>query len=176
MRRKTYENELNFITLTVVAWIDIFTRRVYNDFLMDSLQHCHKEKGLEIFAYVLMTNHLHLIVRSKSQKLSGILRDFKTYTSKELIKLITYNKKESRKKWMLEKFREYGYNNPYNKKFQLWKNGSYPVVLFSRKVINQKIRYIHMNPVKAGFVDEPQKYYYSSANPSNPLRIELDSL
>ena len=123
-----------------------------------------------------MTNHLHLIVRSENQNLSSILRDFKTYTSNELIKLILNNKKESRKNWILGKFREYGSSNPYNKKFQVWMNGNYPVVLFRNKVINQKIRYIHMNPVRAGFVDEPKKYYYSSANLSNLLGVKVDNL
>lgn len=97
MRRTTIQDEVNFITITVVEWVDVFTRRIYNDFIISCLIHCQQKKGLEIFAYVLMTNHLHLVVRATNDPLSDILRDFKTFSSKELIKLIRSNVQESRK-------------------------------------------------------------------------------
>mgnify|MGYP006300261459 CR=1 FL=1 len=87
MKRKTYSEEVNFITLTVVYWIDIFIRREYKDFIIENLDYCQKKKGLKIFAYVLMTNHLHIIVSSTEVEHSSILRDFKSYTSKGLLKL-----------------------------------------------------------------------------------------
>lgn len=172
MKRKTYTEEVNFVTLTVIDWIDVFTRRVYNDILIQNLDYCRKHKGLQIFAFVLMTNHLHLIVKS-DQPLPAILRDFKTYTSKELVKSIAINPNESRKKWMMDFFNKAGEANNLNKNHQFWQNGNHPVALYSHKVIDQKLDYIHENPVRAGFVDEPAKYYYSSANPANPLGIKL---
>lgn len=161
------------MTLTVVGWIDVFIRRAYSDFIIQNLRYCRKHKGLLIYAYVLMTNHLHLIAGTKNGSLSDILRDFKTYTSKELVGRIAQNKQESKGKWMIQMFRKYGRANKLNVNHQFWQNGNYPVALYSKKVINQKIDYIHQNPVRAGFVSKPEYYYYSSANPRNPL--ELDS-
>jgi REP element-mobilizing transposase RayT len=171
MKRKTYSEELNFVTVTVVDWIDVFTRRIYSDFVIECLKFCHQEKGMEIYAYVLLTNHLHMVVRSFEDTLPDILRDFKTYTSKELFKMIASNPYESRKVWMLKAFEIAGLENPVNKNQQFWQNGNQPIALFSNKVIQQKVDYIHQNPVKAGFVDEASKYFYSSANPFNPLGI-----
>lgn len=84
-------NDTFFVTLTVVYWIDVFTRPVYKDIIVDNLTYCKKNKGLEIYSYVIMPNYLHLIVRSINKPLSDILRDFKTYTSKELYKTIKDN-------------------------------------------------------------------------------------
>lgn len=173
MKRKTYSDELNFVTLTVVDWIDVFTRRIYSDFIMDCLSYCREEKGLQIYAYVLMTNHLHMIVKSGEVLLPDMLRDFKTFSSKELFKIVFENSQESKKQWMLKAFRNAGKSNYLNKNHQIWQNGNYPVALFSNEVIQQKVDYIHQNPVRAGFVDSAEKYYYSSANPSNPLGVNF---
>ncbi len=171
MRRITHSGCYNFITLTIVNWIDIFTRIEYKDFIIKSLKHCQKNKGLEIYAYVIMTNHLHLVVRDTHIPLSDILRDFKSYTSKELFRMINLNEKESRKIWLLRLFAEAGKENPLNLNHQIWQNGSYPVALIGNNIIQQKINYTHQNPVKAGFVDDASKYFYSSANTLSPLEI-----
>ncbi|MEI7585456.1 transposase [Runella sp.] len=171
MRRTTYSSEINFLTLTVVHWVDVFTRVEYKDFLIRCLRHCQQNKGLEIYAYVLMTNHLHLIARSTTQDLSWVLRDLKTFSSKELVKMIQDNPQESRKGWMLPIFFKSGVDNPKNKYHQFWENENYPTALWSPTVIQQKIDYIHENPVKAGIVNEPHEYFYSSANPLSPLKV-----
>jgi REP element-mobilizing transposase RayT len=78
-----------FITMTVTGWIDIFTRKSYKILIVESLRYCQKEKGLEIFGWCLMSNHLHLIVRSNGENsLSDIIRDFKKYTSKKIVSMI----------------------------------------------------------------------------------------
>ena len=84
-------NELYFVTLTIVDWIDIFTRQVYFDFIIDNLKYCQENKSLEVYEYVIMTNHIHMICLGKEIPLSDILRDFKTFTSKILFKLIKEN-------------------------------------------------------------------------------------
>lgn len=169
MRRTSSTNELYFVTLTVVNWIDVFTRRIYSDLIIDSLKHCQEKKNLNIYAYVIMTNHLHMIANAEKGSLSNILRDFKTYTSKELVKLIADNPNESRRDWMLSAFEWEGRKNPLNTNHQFWQNGNYPVLLYSPDVIQQKIDYIHNNPVVAGFVGSAHEYWYSSANPESPL-------
>ncbi|WP_121810732.1 REP-associated tyrosine transposase [Mucilaginibacter kameinonensis] len=171
MRRTASTDELYFVTLTVIDWVDVFTRRIYSDFIIQNLKYCQQNKRLNIYAYVLMTNHLHMVANVDEGSLSDVLRDFKTYTSKEIIKLISNNPSESRRVWLLNAFELSGKQNPLNKNHQFWQNGNYPVLLYSNDVIQQKIDYIHDNPVRAGFVGSAHEYWYSSANPESPLEI-----
>jgi REP element-mobilizing transposase RayT len=171
MSRNASTDELYFVTLTVTDWIDVFTRRMYNDFLVENLDWCRRNKKLNIYAYVVMTNHIHLVVNVESGSLGDVLRDFKTYTSKELVKMIRANEQESRRNWMIKALEKAGKYNPLNKDHQFWQNGNYPVLLYSAAVIQQKIDYIHDNPVRAGFVGSAHEFWYSSANPESPLKI-----
>ena len=172
MRRTTHTEETNFLTLTIVDWLDVFTRTEYKDFIIKCLSHCQKNKGLEIYAYVVMTNHIHLVARAVGeQTMSEILRDLKGYSSKELVKMIAENPKESRKGLFLPIFYKKGVDNPLNKYHQFWQNENHPVALTNFEIMKQKIDYTHWNPVKAGFVNEPFEYLYSSANPLSPLKV-----
>ena len=172
MRRISTDDALYFLTLTIVDWVDIFTRDEYKIWLTDQIIYCQKNKGLELFAYVIMTNHIHFVARvDEGLSMSDFLRDFKSYTAKGLIDKIVNNQTESRKEWMLSHFADKGNQNPLNKKWQLWQNGSHPTLLYSNDVINQKINYIHQNPVRAGFVNEPHEYLYSSASLNSPIRV-----
>ncbi len=164
-------NELYFVTLTVVDWIDVFIRHIYFDFIIENLDFCQRNKNLEIYTYVIMTNHLHMICLGRDKPLSDILRDFKTFTSKGLIRLIQEQESSGRKKWMLSAFLRHGKDNPKNKKYQFWQNMNSPTLLYYNNIIDQKVEYIHQNPVKAGFVEEPGDWYYSSAHPDGPLKI-----
>lgn len=80
-----------------MGWADVFSRKSYRDILIESFEYCRKEKGLELFAYVIMTNHVHVIVRSKKNDLSGWGRDFKKYTSKQVLKEIENSGREIRR-------------------------------------------------------------------------------
>ncbi|MBS2098524.1 transposase [Carboxylicivirga linearis] len=101
-----------FLTFTVVNWIDVFTRPEYKDVVVDSLRFCQENKKLRIFAWVLMTNHLHMICKTDyPQQLSNLIRDFKQFTAKNLLKMIEEGN-ESRKEWMLYRFQYAGkYDN-----------------------------------------------------------------
>jgi len=146
-----------FTSFAVKDWVDVFTRIEYKNILIDSLAFCQREKGLEIFAWCIMTNHVHLIIRAKEgYRLENVLRDFKGYTSKSLLKAITENPEESRKEWLLEKFRLIEGN-------RFWGMDNHPVELWSNDVINQKLTYLHNNPVQDGMVFQPEQYVYSSA-------------
>jgi len=105
---------LYFVTFTVVKWIDVFTRREYKDILVDSFNYCIKNKGLEIYAWVIMSNHVHLIIGTTDKPMQDILRDIKRHTSKQLIKAITENIQESRKDWLIWFFEREGKLNPNN--------------------------------------------------------------
>ena len=154
---------LYFVTFTVIRWIDVFTRRVYKEILVDSLKYCIEMKGLELYAWVIMSNHVHLIIGTTGQPLENIMRDIKRHTSKKLTTAISENPQESRRDWLLWFFERDGRANPNNEKFQFWQQGNHPIELWSNHVLDQKLEYIHNNPVVAGWVDEPEHYLYSSA-------------
>ncbi len=155
---------LYFVSFATVGWIDVFTREIYRDILVESLKYCQASKGLEIYAWCLMTNHIHLIVRAKEGFLMpNIMRDFKKFTSKKIIEAILLNEHESRKEWMIAIFKSSGEYNSNNKNYQFWRQDNKPIELWSHDVIQQKLDYIHNNPVDAGFVAEPEHWRFSSA-------------
>ena len=154
-----------FLTLTVVDWVDIFTRPVYKHILIDSIKHCQEAKGLEVYAWCLMSNHIHLIAGVKeggNYTLSDILRDFKKFTNKKILHEIETGT-ESRRKWMLNQFEFPGRYNSKIKDYKFWQNGNEAKEIITPEFLQQKVDYIHMNPVVAEIVDEPQHYLYSSA-------------
>jgi len=152
-----------FLTFTVVGWIDIFTRLVYKEILIDSFRHCISNKGLRMHAWVIMSNHVHLIASAEQNNLPDVVRDLKKFTSKRIIEEITANPQESRKEWMLAIFKNAGSYNRNNKEYQFWQQHSNkPVELYSKEVMQQKLNYIHDNPVMAGFVTSPEYYPFSS--------------
>ncbi len=168
---KTYEGSVYYVTLTVVGWIDIFTRKEYVYELMKNIQYCQQNKGLELYAYVIMPNHLHWIARAEEGRLSEILRDFKSYTAKVLIDMVDKHQGESRREWLMYMFRYFGKYNNQNKEFQFWQQHNHPIELWSEDVIKQKIAYLHNNPVKAGFVAEPHHWLYSSGNEFSEIKV-----
>ena len=154
---------LYFISCATVYWMDIFTRDSYYSILADSITYCRKNKGMEVYAYCFMTNHMHLVFRSALEDPSGLIRDFKGYTAKKLINAIEENPQESRKEWLLWMMERAGKKNATVSKRQFWQQHNKPIELWSDKVIQQKIDYIHNNPVEAGFVTDPVDWKYSSA-------------
>jgi putative transposase len=153
----------HFVTFTVVGWIDVFSRAMYKDIVVDSLRYAMQHKGLLLYAWVVMTNHAHLIISSETNRLENIVRDVKKHTSKQIIKAIQENSEESRKEWMLNLFSFTGRNNNNNKDFQFWKQDYHPITLDNGEKLQQRLNYLHENPVRSGLVWEPWHYRYSSA-------------
>ncbi|HNW69910.1 MAG TPA: transposase [Bacteroidales bacterium] len=153
-----------FISFAVVDWLDVFTRNEYKDIVVESLTFCQKEKGMEIFAWCIMTNHVHLIFRDVKQKKPQLLiGDFKRFTSKKIVQAILDNPTESRKEWLIERFKKNAAQSSNVWYHQFWRHDNHPVELWSNKVIAGKINYIHNNPVEEGLVYRPEDYVYSSA-------------
>ncbi|WP_417600360.1 transposase [Owenweeksia hongkongensis] len=120
---------------------------------------------MEIFAWCIMTNHVHLVFRTTaSQKPELVLGDFKRFTSKEIVEAISNNPRESRREWLLAKFKEAAMGSSNVKNFQFWRHDNRPIEVWSNKVISEKINYVHNNPVEEGFVFRPEDYVYSSAS------------
>ncbi len=157
------QHEPYFVTLTVIEWIDVFTRKDYKLLITNSLNYCIAEKGLEVFAWVLMSNHLHMVLRARDGfVLSHILRDFKKYTSKQIVSLI-HEVGESRRDWLLDKFSFEARRTKRAKYFKVWQDGNHAVCLVNNEMISQRINYIHQNPVRQMTVINPEDYLFSSA-------------
>ncbi len=169
--RKANTDQAYFLTFTVVGWIDLFTRKECCEILIESLKFCQKSKELELYAYVIMPSHVHLLARRTSGEMSDLIRDFKSHTAKEIIRFVNTDDRESRKEWLLHMFRYFAKYQKQNKEFQVWQKTSNPIEVYSNTVIDQKIEYIHLNPVKAKIVTVPEAYWYSSANPEIEIPI-----
>ena len=172
------QNATHFLTFTVCGWIDLFSRKEYKDILIDSFQFCRKKKGLILNAFVIMSNHVHLIAQAReSFILSDIIRDFKKFTHKTILPIIESDK-ESRRLWMLHQFKFYASRHSRNENFQIWTNNNHPEECYSDSFTNVKLNYIHENPVRAGIVNNPEDYVYSSAANYAGMRgvMEIDLL
>ncbi|PAM94946.1 transposase [Flavobacterium sp. IR1] len=176
----------HFITPTVVDWIDIFTHKSYRDIIIECLEYCIKNKGMILYGYVIMSNHIHMIVQSEVGKLSDLIRDFKKFTAKCILEKIQ-NSPESRREWMLERFKLAAEKHTRNKIYQFWQYGNHAEEIYSNKFMWSKLDYIHLNPVRSGYVEKASEYIYSSAGyyvtdsglikiekPDNPIIDVLD--
>lgn len=153
-----------FITFSTVQCIDIFTRDCYREIVSESLDYCLASKGLIIYAWVLMTNHVHLICRSNiDSNLNDILRDLKKFTAVQIIRELTGNYQERRKSWLQWPLRSSASESSSNKNYQVWQHDNHPIELDTTFLAEQKINYIHHNPVRAGFVISAEAWQYSSA-------------
>jgi len=161
--RITDQQDLYFLTATVVDWVDVFTRKELAEIVIDSLRFCQQRKGLLLYAWCLMPSHLHLIASAKEGfSLSDVMRDSKKHTSKKIVAAI-HDIQESRKRWMLDRFEFAGRYNPKIEFFKFWQDGNHPVLLDSPEKLRQRLDYVHENPVSAGLVYESHHYVYSSA-------------
>ena len=168
-----------FVTLTIIDWIDLFTRPVYCKILDESLNYCIENKGLKVHAYVYMTSHIHLIVSSNGNELQEIIRDFKKFTSKSILEAIKENP-ESRREWLLNKFSYAADRIKRGKNYKVWKDGFHPVILDTPEKLEQRINYIHQNPRELQLVNHERHWINSSYNaytdePYVPI-VKLDVL
>ncbi|AMR31885.1 transposase [Mucilaginibacter sp. PAMC 26640] len=157
------QDKLYFITFAVVNWIDLFTRNEYKEIMLKSWEHCKEHKGLEIYGWCMMTNHIHMIIGTHGDRLENIMRDMKKQTLLQLKRAIKEHPQESRREWILWMMERAGKKNSQNIEFQLWQQDNHPIELFNHQVLHQKLDYMHNNPVVAGIVEKPEDYLYSSA-------------
>ncbi len=109
-----------FIIFATVFWIDVFTRMEYFDIVINALDYCRKNKGMSIFGYCIVSSHVHLLFQSEKGEPSELIRDFKGFTARVLLKAIEENSQESRKEWLLWMFEKAGKRNSNVKKYQFW--------------------------------------------------------
>ncbi|MBK6626246.1 MAG: transposase [Flavobacteriales bacterium] len=166
---------LYFLSFATVGWIDVLTRREYKDVVVESLRFCQEQKGLDLFEWVIMTNHVHLLARAKpGSALSDIIRDLKKYTSGTIHRMIEQSATESRKAWMLDLLHAAGESNGGNSGFQLWQQHNKPLLMDTPEAIDRVVAYIRENPVKEGFVAKAEDHVYGSAHEPGLLELEKE--
>lgn len=149
---------LYFVTFTINNHIPLFTDAIYRDIVINSLKFSIENRSLRIFAYVIMSTHIHLIVfdaQFDNQRLQKTINEFRKFTGNALLKQI---KKDDQS--ILEKFIE---THRTDREHRIWAVGFHPIGIENEKMLVQKINYIHENPVKAGLTDNPLNWKYSSA-------------
>jgi REP element-mobilizing transposase RayT len=146
-----------FVTCTVVNWIAIFTSPVMFDIIIESLRFLRETGSLKIFSYVILENHLHMIV--SSEDLSNNMMRFKSYTARKIIDFA----ESKNNTWLLKQFKEEKKDFKNDRTYQVWQEGFHPQLIQSEEMLRQKIEYIHYNPVRRGYIDDPSNWVYSSA-------------
>ncbi len=155
---KIYEKEgIYFITSTIVEWVPVFVNKAYFDILVSSLNFCVEHKNLDIFAWVILDNHFHLVCHAP--ELSKTLQSLKRHTAKEIIEQL----ESDNKKWILNLFAYYKKRHKKESEHQIWQEGFHPQLIYSANMLTEKIEYIHYNPVKRGYVEKAEYWLHSSA-------------
>ena len=147
----------HFLTCTVSNWIPLFTRPATVQIILDALLWRQREKGVKLYGYVILENHLHCILQSPD--LSRQIHDFKAFTAKQILTCLEENR-ATRVLRLLEFFKK---PHKVDSRYQVWEEGSHPQMLQNEGTLLQKLEYIHNNPVKRGYVDKPEHWRNSSA-------------
>jgi len=152
-----------FITLTITKWIHVFKEYHQKRMVIESLRYCQNNKGLVIYSYCIMSNHIHLICKAGGEMgLSYILRDFRRFTASKILRYAS-NLPEKRSNKILNAFIAEARNLKGKQKYKIWQQGYRAIEISSNIFFDQKIEYIHQNPVRAGLVNKAEDYLFSSA-------------
>lgn len=125
--------------------------------LLDSWTFLQNEGRIRLFAYVVLENHIHFI--AAGDDLSKEIGDFKSYTARRMLDLL----EAANAKTILEQLAFRKQKHKRDRDYQFWQEGSHPQQISSDEMMRQKIEYIHYNPVKRGYVDDPTHWRHSSA-------------
>ena len=151
------EQAPHFLTCTVLNWMPLFTRPQTTDIILEALSHRQEQDGWKVYGYVILENHLHMIVQAEN--LLAELPRFKSYTARKLIDHLT----ERHAEHLLKQLAFFRKEHKQDRDYQLWEEGSHPQMIADEETLRQKLEYIHQNPVKRGYVDEAEHWRYSSA-------------
>jgi len=159
------QQDCSYLTFNVVDWIDVFIRPTYKQIIVDTLNSCIEAKRVTIYAWCLMTNHLHLVARAADGAgLAMIEKEFKKITTTKILEAIDIEP-DLRRSWMLQRFEHFSQSLRKIEKFQLWQGCTNPAYIDFKQVykLQERVLYVHENPVRDGIVENPQDYLYSSA-------------
>jgi REP element-mobilizing transposase RayT len=147
----------HFLTCTIVGWLPVFTRPDAVEIVLDSWRFLQNNRGLDLFGYVILENHLHWVAAAPD--LANVVKSFKMFTARSIIDLLEGSRAET----LLRQLRAHKLAHKNDSDYQVWHEGSHPQQISATEVLVQKLEYAHNNPVKRGYVDEPTDWRYSSA-------------
>ncbi len=163
-----------FVTFTIVDWIKVLAEGSYKHLILNAIKFYQKNRGLVVYGYCIMPNHMHMIVQATGDNtISEILRDLKKFTSRAITKKLEDEKQEGYIE-ILNRFRAAGEPLKRIKNYKVWQDGNRAELLYSNKFFMQKLHYIHNNPVKAGLCTNPWDYPFSSATNYSETESLLD--
>ena len=154
----TPDTNIYFITTSTHLWVPILFNEALFQIILDSLKFCQSNKGLRVHGYVIMINHFHAIIGHEMyDQIPNIMRDLKRHTAKEISNYLSDLDEFSQLFWVkIFHSKEPGHH-------RIWQEGYHPIAVKSQSFFDQKLAYIHNNPVKKGFVENPEDWKYSSA-------------
>ena len=156
-------DEVYFVTFTITDWLNVLEDDSYKMIIIDSIRYCQNNKGLVVYGYCIMPNHVHMIIQATEQfTISEILRDLKKFTANTIIKKLS-DKKTVENINILNKFREAGKHLTRIRNYKVWQDGNRPKLIYSNKFLWEKLNYIHNNPVEKELCNKPWDYLFSSA-------------
>ena len=145
----------HFFTATILEWKHLLKPDKFKNIIVDSLRFLVNEKRIEVFAFVIMSNHIHLIWRMQNDvEKTKVQQSFMKYTAQKILQEIRNNH---------PKVLPYFWVGAKDRKYQIWERNALSIEIHSNEVMLQKLKYIHQNPVKAGLVSSEMEYKYSSA-------------
>jgi len=150
-------NHISFFTATILYWKPLLLNNKYKDIIIESMKFLVKDKRVNIYAFVIMPNHIHLVWKVKDDKNSSdVQRDFLKYTAQQI--------KSDLRSCNPELLREF-YVGAIDREYQIWERNALTSRLPSDEIVEQKINYIHLNPTRGKWVlaNEITDYKYSSA-------------
>lgn len=155
-RYRFLDQQPHFLSCTVVNWLPLFSNPELVQILLDSLTFLHNQHRIAIHGYVIMENHLHLI--ASSSNLSKEIGTFKSFTARSIVDWLKAN---NRQHW-LSQFAFYKQLHKAGQDYQIWQEGSHPQALLTAEIFQQKLEYVHQNPIRRGYIDDPAHWRYSS--------------
>jgi putative transposase len=147
----------HFITCSTVQWMPIFSKPELVAILLDSLRFLQTQQRLTLYGYVIMENHLHLI--AAAEDLAKQMSNFKSFTARSMIDWLRSYQPKS---YWLQQLAAAKQCHKTGQRYQLWQEGCHPQMIVSEAMLRQKLDYIHNNPIKRGYVDDPAHWRYSS--------------
>lgn len=156
-RYQIVSNAPHFVTFTTVDWIPALSIHEVANIILDSLRFMQEEERIVLYGYVLMKDHLHLIMTS--EKLIDEIRNIKSFTAKKILGFLIENNFDD----LVEKFKENKLSHKTDSNHQFWQEGSHPKMILGNEMLRRKLEYIHNNPVRAGYVDDFMEWPFSSA-------------
>ena len=147
----------HFLTCTVLEWLPLFVRPALVEIVLDCWRYQQAHQDLRLYGYVILENHLHFVAQAPD--LRKCVSGFKSYTARKIIDHL----EQRGAQYLLQRLRFAKRAHKADRVYQLWQEGSHAELVYSLGVMQEKLDYIHHNPLKRGYVDQPEHWHYSSA-------------